>query len=84
MLDKPALSPRSVRLHDSDNLVVAVDPIMPGSVLYGVTARDRVMRGHKMAIAPIAQGEPVLKFGQIIGFASKPVAPGEWLHEHNV
>lgn len=84
MLDKPALSPRSVRLHESDKLVVAVDPIMPGSVLYGVTAKDRVPRGHKMAIAPLAQGEAILKFGQIIGFASKAVEPGEWLHEHNI
>jgi len=84
MLDKPALTPRTVRLHESDNLVVAVDPIMPGSVLHGVTAKDRVMRGHKMAITAIPQSEPVLKFGQIIGFASKPVEPGEWLHEHNV
>ncbi len=84
MLDKPALAPRTVRLHDNDNLVVAVDPIMPGSILHGVTAKDRVPRGHKIALAAIAQGEPVFKFGQIIGFASKPVEPGEWLHEHNV
>ena len=84
MLDKPCPMPRTVRLHENDNLVVAVDPIDPGSVLYGVAARERVPRGHKMAIRPIAEGEPILKFGQIIGFASKPVAPGEWLHEHNV
>ncbi|WP_423790772.1 UxaA family hydrolase [Microvirga solisilvae] len=84
MLDKPALSPRSVRLSESDKLVVAVDPIMPGTTLHGVTVKDRIPRGHKMAIAPVAQGEPILKFGQIIGFASKPVAPGEWLHEHNM
>ena len=37
-----------------------------------------------MATAPIATGEPILKFGQIIGFASRPIAPGEWVHEHNV
>jgi len=84
MLDKPTLAPRIVRLHERDNLVVAVDPIQPGSVVHGVAAKDRVPKGHKMAIATIAQGEPILKFGQIIGFASKPVAPGEWLHEHNV
>lgn len=84
MLDKPARTPRIVRLHDRDNLVVAVDAIMPGSAVQGVTAKDRVPKGHKMAIAPIAQGDPILKFGQIIGFASKPVEPGTWLHEHNV
>jgi altronate hydrolase len=84
MLDKPTLAPRFVRLHERDNLVVAVDSIAPGSLVHGVAARDRVPKGHKMAVTTIAQGEPVLKFGQIIGFASKPVQPGEWLHEHNV
>ena len=84
MSDKPAATPRTVRLHEKDNLAVAVDPIEPGGVVHGVTVRERVPRGHKIALAPIAAGEPVLKFGQIIGFASKPVEPGAWLHEHNV
>ena len=84
MPDEPAPAPRIVSLHERDNLVVAVDPIMPGSFVHGVTARDRVPKGHKMAIAAIARGAPIFKFGQIIGHASKPVEPGEWLHEHNV
>ena len=50
----------------------------------GVSARERIPRGHKMAIVPIAKDEPVRKFGQIIGFVTKDVAPGDWLHEHNV
>ncbi len=77
-------SPRTIRLHPSDNVVVAVDPIPPGTELAGVTASARVGRGHKLATAPIAPGEPVRKFGQIIGFASQPIAPGDWIHEHNV
>ena len=50
----------------------------------GVAARARVPKGHKMAIAAIPEGAPVLKFGQIIGFASQDIAPGDWVHEHNV
>jgi altronate hydrolase len=84
MLGEPASGPRTVRLHQSDNLVVAVDAIQPGSVITGVVATDRVPRGHKIAVAPIAEGSPVIKFGQVIGFASRPVTPGEWLHEHNL
>ncbi|MEZ0169964.1 UxaA family hydrolase [Microvirga sp. TS319] len=84
MLDKQAPSPRIVRLHERDNLVVAVDPIAPGAAVHGVMAKSRVPKGHKMAVAPIGQGEAILKFGQIIGFASMPVEPGEWVHEHNV
>ncbi len=84
MLDQPTLAPRVIRLHERDNLVVAVDALTPGSVVYGATAKNRVPKGHKIAIAPIEQGAPILKFGQIIGFASQPIEPGEWLHEHNV
>jgi altronate hydrolase len=83
VLDKVA-APRTIRLNMADNVVVAVDPVEPGGVVEGVAAVNRVPRGHKMAVAPIAEGEPVRKFGQIIGFASRPIAPGEWVHEHNV
>jgi altronate hydrolase len=77
-------SPRAIRLSPEDNVVVAVDLIAPGATVADVTARERVLRGHKMAVHPIADGEPVRKYGQIIGFASRPVAPGDWVHEHNV
>ena len=75
--------PRALRLNTQDNVVIAVDEFLPGSAPLGVTARERVPRGHKMAAAAIAEGEPIRKFGQIIGFASRSVAPGEWVHEHN-
>jgi altronate hydrolase len=61
-----------------------VDSIAPGVAAAGVTANERIPRGHKLAVAPIAANEPVRKFGQIIGFASRFIAPGEWVHEHNV
>ncbi|CAH1650367.1 Altronate hydrolase [Hyphomicrobiales bacterium] len=81
--ERPRAS-RTIRLNDADNIIVAVDPIEPGAVAEDVVATARVPRGHKMAIVPIAQGEPVRKFGQIIGFASTAIAPGDWVHEHNV
>jgi altronate hydrolase len=83
-MNQPQRHPRSIRLHADDNVLVAVDQLTAGSRLHGVVASERVPRGHKMAIAPIAKGEPVRKFGQIIGFASRPITPGEWVHEHNV
>ncbi|HEY6831206.1 MAG TPA: UxaA family hydrolase, partial [Pseudolabrys sp.] len=77
-------TPRTIKLSPEDNVVVAVDQIAAGAVAADVTARERVPRGHKMAIAGVREGEPVRKYGQIIGFASKPIAPGDWVHEHNV
>ena len=75
--------PRSLRLDARDNVLIAVEGFMPGDAPEGVSARERVPRGHKMAAAAIASGEPIRKFGQIIGFAARDIAPGEWVHEHN-
>ena len=77
-------TPRSIRLNASDNVVVAVDTFEAGSQPAGVAALGRVPKGHKMAIAKIGKGAPILKFGQIIGFAREDIAPGSWVHEQNV
>ncbi|HVL70865.1 MAG TPA: altronate dehydratase family protein [Beijerinckiaceae bacterium] len=78
------MTPRTLRLHPQDNIVVALDQVAQGATAAGITARERILKGHKMAVEPIREGEPIRKFGQIIGFAKTHVAPGEWVHEHNV
>ena len=77
-------TPRALRLNPADNVIIAVDEIPAGvAPAPGVAARERIPKGHKMAAAPVETGAPIRKFGQIIGFASRPIAPGEWVHEHN-
>ncbi len=72
-------------LNDQDNVGVVLAVVKEGEVLAeGVVARQTIMRGHKGALRPIGAGEPVIKFGQIIGFAGTDIAPGEWVHTHNV
>jgi altronate hydrolase len=76
--------PRTLRLNARDNVVVAVDAIDVGMALPdGVVALQRVPKGHKVAVLPISEGQPILKFGQIIGFASQAIAPGSHVHTHN-
>ena len=75
--------PRTLRLNARDNIVVAIDGLAPGATFEGRTLSVRVPRGHKVASAPIAKGEPILKFGQIIGFASDDIQPGTHVHTHN-
>jgi altronate hydrolase len=78
-------SPRALRLNTEDNVVIAVDEIRVGDQPNNAPAAlARVPKGHKMATTGIESGAPILKFGQIIGFASKAIEPGEWVHEHNV
>ncbi len=82
-LSTTARTNRTLRLNAADNLIVAVDAIEPGTSVDGVTASVRVPRGHKMATAKIEKGAPVRKFGQIIGFATADILPGQHIHTHN-
>lgn len=71
-------------LNPTDNVAVLLENVPArAEVQPGLFSTQRISRGHKIAVAPIAEGEPVRKFGQIIGFASKPISGGEWVHEHN-
>lgn len=76
--------PRTLRLHPRDNVVVAIDAVEPGMLLReGGVAVSRIPKGHKVSVMPIVLGEPIFKFGQIIGFASEPIPPGAQVHTHN-
>ncbi len=78
-------APAMLRLHASDNVIVATRIVEKGETpAESITAAARIMRGHKMAAVKIAKGEPIRKFGQIIGFAKSDIAAGDWVHEHNV
>ena len=81
----------TIRLAPADNVVVARAALLPGAVLAGeglpgegLTCRDRVPRGHKVASAPIRAGERIRKFDQIIGVASEDIPAGGHVHVHNV
>mgnify|MGYP006273177403 CR=1 FL=1 len=48
-----------------------------------VTVAERVPFGHKFALEPLASGETVRKYGEVIGRTTRDVAAGEWVHTHN-
>lgn len=74
-----------IRLHPEDSVVIARAALLPGvEVAQGVTVTERIPAGHKVAVKPIAVGEPVKRYGQIIGFATKPIASGQHVHVQNI
>ena len=74
-----------IRLNGADNVLVSTRIVEKGETTFeGVVTTAKIMRGHKMASTPIADGTPIRKFGQIIGFAKGNIQPGDWVHEHNV
>jgi altronate hydrolase len=76
----------TTRLHPADNVVVARTDILAGTEVPGENLRavEHIPAGHKIATAPVAAGEPLRKYDQIIGFAPEAIAPGDHVHTHNV
>lgn len=73
-----------IRLHPDDGVLIARSSLMPGvEVAAGVVTTDRIPAGHKVAVTPIAMGEPIRRYGQIIGFATQAIAPGQHVHTQN-
>ncbi|MEM7670189.1 MAG: UxaA family hydrolase, partial [Pseudomonadota bacterium] len=73
-----------IRLSDADNVVTATRPLEAGLQIAGVTTSAIVPRGHKLAIADIPDGAPVIKYANIIGYADGPIAAGAHVHTHNL
>ena len=75
-----AEGPRAVVLRGDDTVAVAARPLPRGFLLNAAAIRFEIREpiglGHKVALADIAPGEAVRKYGQIIGFASKAIAAG--------
>src|ERR1700761_7484271 len=73
-----------IKLHSGDSVVIARSTLLPGTeVAEGVAASERIPAGHKVAVRAIAPGEPVRRYGQIIGFAAHAIAPGQHVHVQN-
>ncbi len=78
--------PVIVRLNALDNVAVALRGLAPGVAIdkKGVVCREEIRAGHKVALGEIKAKEPIRKYGQIIGFATNAIRPGEWVHDHNM
>ncbi|CAH2599373.1 Altronate hydrolase [Rhodovastum atsumiense] len=76
----------AIRLHPADTVVVALSAIAAGTGIEDgrISARAPIPAGHKIATAPMPQGAPVIKYNQVIGFATTDIAPGDHVHTHNV
>ncbi len=92
MNSEPAFSP-CLRLHADDNVVVARTEVAVGTSIpdgqdgdtpVEFTASEAIGLGHKVASRPIALGEPIRKYGQVIGYSTESISAGEWVHTHNV
>ena len=85
MLDADT-NPPIIRLNENDNVAVARRELEADVALPGMNVRTReiVPPGYKVAVRDIAEGEAILKYNTIIGFAARDLQVGEMLHNHNI
>ena len=77
-----------MKLAAQDNVAVALRPLRAGDTVVLDGMAIRIERdtpvGHKVAARPIAAGERILKYNCPIGSATAAIAPGDYVHTHNV
>jgi altronate hydrolase len=75
-------------LHPDDDVAVSLMPLPAGRP---ITVAGRALRlganiaaGHKIALRAVETGRPLRRYGQVIGFATRDIAPGDHVHSHNL
>jgi galactarate dehydratase len=79
--------PRYLKLNERDNVAIVVNDFgLPAGSRFpcGLELRNYVPQGHKTALTDIPEGAPILRFGEVIGYAAAPVYAGEWVDEARI
>lgn len=84
---------KAIQLDERDNVATVTDDVSKGEqvevlspmgeVILDAKPVEGIMFGHKLALRKLGRGEEIVKYGEVIGVASKPIMVGEWVHTHN-
>jgi galactarate dehydratase len=78
------LAPLYIRIHEHDNVaIVANDGGLPAGSRFtdGLTLLERVPQGHKVALSDLAEGDAVVRYNVVIGYAARALPRGSWVNE---
>ena len=88
------MSLRALIIHPTDNVANLIGPGSRGDsvecTIEGVAdtetigLEEDIPANHKFARVAIGSGQPILKYGLSIGRASQDIAPGQYVHVHNI
>lgn len=73
---------RIVKIQEIDNVAIAVETLVAGTeVADGLIAKEEIPQAHKIALCDIKKGEPVIRYGVVLGYALDDIAKGSWINE---
>lgn len=83
---------KAILIDKKDNVATALRQLEKGDSI-PVAVEDRsvsvillqgISFGHKFALTDIQRGDAIIKYGEVIGLATKQIRQGEHVHIHNV
>lgn len=86
-MTQTASNPRVIRVHPDDNVAIVVEQggLAEGTVIErGLTTTMAIPQGHKVALADLAEGERIIRYGEVIGTAATPIPQGGHVSETNL
>src|SRR5437660_9407692 len=81
------MAPLYIQVDARDNVAIIVNPEgLPAGTSFrsGLALMERIPQSHKVALRPIESGEPIVRYGQIIGLAARAIGAGAWVREELV
>jgi len=81
------MEPLYIQVDARDNVAIIVNPEgLPAGACFrsGLALTERIPQSHKVALRPIESGEPIVRYGQIIGLAARAIGAGAWVREELV
>ncbi len=81
------MRPLYVRVHESDNVGIIVDPDgapQGRTISEGISVRETIPQSHKVALKGIESGQPVYRYGQVIGHVNRDIRAGSWVREEMI
>lgn len=78
----------AILLNRKDNIAVARVLLSPGQTIRvndrSLEVLEAIPPGHKIAVSDIGDGQPVFRYGEVIGFSRSAIPAGSHVHEHNL
>ncbi|MEG3122429.1 UxaA family hydrolase [Sphingomonas sp. GB1N7] len=78
----------ALMIDPADSVATLIEDAAPGDMVVAggsrVVAGTAIPSGHKIALQAVEAGAPVIKFGFPIGLATRPIAPGDHVHDGNL
>ena len=79
---------KGIRLNPKDNVGVVIQDVSAGETVdfddgLVVTALDDIVLPHKLALCDMKAGDYVVKYGEIMGYATVDIPAGRHVHDHN-